>query len=76
MKILFYSFENNLFLTLAVGSAVLIARKAENEVVPPPIRRYLIFLGMLFGSDGIFVGIVSVDIVDILDTCILLSSIK
>lgn len=39
-------------LTFAVGSADFMALNAENEVVPPPINKYLTFFGMSFGSDG------------------------
>lgn len=41
--------------TLAVGSADLMARKAEKLAVPPPIRRYGIWVGMSQESRGYFV---------------------
>jgi hypothetical protein len=43
---------NNKPPTFAVGSAVLIARKAAEDAVPPPINKYGTLFGMSFDSSG------------------------
>lgn len=49
----------NVFITLANGSADLIALNAENAAVPPPINKYGTSAGISFGSFGHLTGISS-----------------
>lgn len=41
-----------MYVTLAVGSAALIERNAENAAVPPPINKYGTSAGILVELDG------------------------